>query len=108
MNDKKSKNPSDNEHQPSTTEPHRVEPGQVTSQRTVDEQGTTTSENEQTSRAKEATESDVGVLLRDRPPRPGTIELKGPPGMAVSVGGDEWCTKIVLHLPVNDEGACTP
>jgi hypothetical protein len=108
MNDEKNKKLSDSERQPSTTELHRVEPGQVTSQRTDDEQDKTTSDNEQAPRAKEAAGSDGGVLLRDRPPRPGTIELKGPPGMAVSVGGDEWCTKIVLHLLANDEGACTP
>jgi hypothetical protein len=47
-------------------------------------------------------------MLVDRPPKPGTIELKGPPGLAVSVGGDEWCTKIVLHLPVREEGVCRP
>ena len=104
MNDEKSKNLSDNEQQPSTTEPHRVEPGQVPSQLTHDEEDKTASENE---RPPSAVEGHTGVLLRDRPPRPGTIELKGPPGLGVSVGGDEWCTKIVLHFLVSDEGACT-
>jgi len=51
---------------------------------------------------------DVGVLLVDRAPRPGTIEIKGPPGMAVSVAGDERCTKIVLHLVIREEGEWTP
>jgi len=105
MNDEKNKKLSDSEQQPSTKERHRVEPGQVPSQRTHDGEDKTTSENERPPRAVGA---DPGVLLRDRPPRPGTIELKGPPGLAVSVGGDEWCTKIVLHLLVDDEGACRP
>ena len=78
-----------------------------------DEKDNQKSDSEQQSRveairSEEAVRNDGGVLLMDRPPKRGTIEVKGPPGMAVSVGGDERCTKIVLHLPVNEEGAWKP
>lgn len=78
-----------------------------------DEKDKTKDDNEQQSRveaihSEEAVGKADGVLLMDRPPKRGTIEVKGPPGMAVVVGGDEWCTKIVLHLPLNDEGAWKP
>ena len=77
MNDEKNKNLSDSEQQPSTKERHRVEPGQVSSQRTHDEEDKTTSENERPPSAVGAVGGDSGVLLRDRPPRPGTIEVMG-------------------------------
>ncbi|MBL9099447.1 MAG: hypothetical protein JNL82_00735 [Myxococcales bacterium] len=49
-------------------------------------------------------EDASGVLLIDRPVKPGTLELKGPPGMAVQVVGDQWSTKIVLIGFQSDEG----
>jgi hypothetical protein len=78
MNDKKNETTSDKDEQPSALGVGHGQPGQA------------------------------GVLLVDRAPRPGTIEIKGPPGMAVSVGGDERCTKIVLHLGIHEEGGWTP
>ena len=98
--------------------PEFTEQGENTNQRMNDEKNTTTSANEKQTRVEEDlraepgelanqrvennAERDRGIMLVDRPPKPGTIELKGPPGLAVSVGGDEWCTKIVLHLPVRE------
>ena len=87
MNDEKNTTTSANEKQSMVEEDLRAEPGEL---------------------ANQSAERDRGIMLVDRPPKPGTIELKGPPGLAVSVGGDEWCTKIVLHLPVREEGACRP
>jgi hypothetical protein len=87
MNDEKNTTTSANEKQSRVEEDLRAEPGELANQRA---------------------ERDRGIMLVDRPPKPGTIELKGPPGLAVSVGGDEWCTKIVLHLPDREEGACRP
>ena len=94
MNDQEDRKKSANEEQPRADEAVRAEPGEVP--------------NENPPATKDLGGSDAGVMLVDRPPRRGTIEIKGPPGMAVGVGGDEWCTKIVLHLPFNDEGGCTP
>lgn len=91
MNDEKNTTTSANEKQSRDEEGLRAEPGEL-----ADPQ------------VKNGAERDRGIMLVDRPPRPGTIELKGPPGLAVSVGGDEWCTKIVLHLPAREEGACRP
>lgn len=76
-----------------------------------DEKDKNKDESEQQSRVEaihgeEAVGKADGVLVVDRLPKRGTIEVKGPPGMAVSVGGDERCTKIVLHLPVPEERAC--
>jgi hypothetical protein len=104
MIDEKNKNLSDNDHQPNTDGSLRAEPGQVTGQRTEDEEDTSTIDAE----PAEAIDSARGVLLIDRPPRPGTIELKGPPGMAVSVAGNEWYTRIVIRLPIHQDGAGTP
>lgn len=91
MNDEKNTTTSANEKQTRVEEDLRAEPGELANQR-----------------VKDGAERDRGIMLVDRPPRPGTIELKGPPGLAVSVGGDEWCTKIVLHLPDREEGGCRP
>jgi len=104
MIDEKNKNLSDNDHQPSTEGSLRAEPGQVTGQRTKDEEDTPTIDAERA----EDLGSGPGVLLMDRLPRPGTIELKGPPGMAVIVAGNEWCTKIVIRLPIHQDGERTP
>ena len=81
MNDEKSETTNDKDKQPSALAAGHGQPGQA---------------------------GDLGGLLVDRQPRPGTIEIKGPPGMAVSVGGDERCTKIVLHLVIHEEGGWTP
>ena len=97
MNGKKSKKPSDNEHQPRNQEAERAQ--QVGDPKTDESRELST---------EEGAERGAGVMLVDRPPRPGTIELRGPPGMAVSVGGDGLCTKIVIHLAVDEEGAWTP
>ena len=94
MNDEENKTKSANDGQPSADEAVRAEPGEVP--------------NERPPAPQDLGGSDAGVMLVDRPRRRGTIELKGPPGMAVSVGGDEGCTKIVLHLPFDEEGAWTP
>lgn len=94
MNDEESKTKSADDGQPRADEAVRAEPGEVP--------------NESPPASQDLGGSDAGVMLVDRPPRRGTIELKGPRGMAVSVSGDEWCTKIVLHLPFDEEGACTP
>lgn len=94
MNDQEDKKKSENEQQPSADEAVRAEPGEVS-----DESPPATTEPDGI---------DAGVMLVDRPPRRGTIELKGPPGMAVSLSGDEWCTKIVIHLAVGDLGEWTP
>ncbi len=104
MIDEKNETECDKEQQPSTEASLRAEPGQVTGQRTEDEENTSTIDAE----PAESVGSVRGVLLRDRSPRPGTIEIKGPPGMAVSVGGNEWCTKIVIRLPIDQDGAWTP
>jgi hypothetical protein len=94
MNDEKNKTTSANEKQPGGEEDLRAEPGEIGTQ--ADQ------------RSRDGAERDRGIMLVDRPPKPGTIELKGPPGLAVSVGGDEWCTKIALHLPIGEERACRP
>lgn len=94
MNDEKNTTTSADKQQARAEEVLHAEPGELSAQ--ADQ------------RVKDGAERDRGIMLVDRPPRLGTIELRGPPGLAVSVGGDEWCTKIVLHLPVREEGACTP
>ncbi len=105
MNDEKNKKPSDNQHQPKDAQAVRAEQVGDPNQR---RNGREDPETDASRESKEGGESGAGVMLMDRPPRPGTIELRGPPGMAVSVGGDERCTKIVLHLRVDEEGAWTP
>jgi len=99
MNDEKSKRPKDQE---------AVRAQQVgdPNQRRKEQEAPKTDASRDLS--KQGDESGAGVMLMDRPPRPGTIELRGPPGMAVSVGGDGVCTKIVIHLAVDEEGAWTP
>lgn len=49
-------------------------------------------------------EDAAGILLVERPRRPGTLEIQGPPGMSVRVVEDQWSTKIVLTGFQGDEG----
>jgi hypothetical protein len=107
MNDEKNKKPSDTPHQPKDPQAVRAQQVGDPNQRRNRQEDPETDESRELS-SKEGGESRAGVMLVDRPPRPGTIELRGPPGMAVSVGGDERSTKIVLHLRVDEEGAWTP
>ena len=107
MNDEKNKKPSDNQHQPKDPEAVRAQQVGDPNQRRSGQEDPKTGASREL-RTEEGGESGAGVMRVDRPPRPGTIELRGPPGMAVSVGGDGLCTKIVLHLAVDEEGAWTP
>ncbi len=50
-------------------------------------------------------DEDAKVLVVDRPPHPGTIEIKGPPGLSVSLTTDVGFTRVVLHLPQDPEDA---
>ena len=94
MNDQEDKTKNANEKQSRADEAVRAEPGEVSTERPP--------------ATKAPGGSDAGVMLVDRPPRRGTIEIKGPPGMAVGLGGDEWCTRIVIHIPFAEEGGWTP
>ena len=94
MNDQEDKKKSASEEQSRAEEAVRAEPGEVP--------------NEGPPATTEPDGIDAGVMLVDRPPRRGTIELKGPPGMAVSLSGDERCTKIVIHLAGGELGGWTP
>jgi hypothetical protein len=49
-------------------------------------------------------EDASGEQRSDRPLKPGRLELRGPPGMAVLVSGDRWSTKIVVIGFPSDEG----
>ena len=94
MNNQEDKKNSAEEEQPRGDEGVHAEPGEAS--------------NENPPATKEPGGIDAEVVLMDRPPRSGRIEIKGPPGMAVSVAGNEWFTKIVIRLPIHDEGAWTP
>lgn len=94
MNNEKDEKKSASEKQPGGEEVVRAEPGRHP--------------NPEAAGAKEAGGNDAEVIVLERPLRPVRLELKGPPGMAVSVSGDERCTKIVLRLPMDEGGGWTP
>ncbi len=89
-NDKKSAK----DQQPRAEEVVRAEPGQHP--------------NPEVPEAKEVSGRDAGEIVLERLRWRTTLEIKGPPGMAVSVSGDEWCTKIAMRLPMAEWRSWTP
>lgn len=94
MNDERDDKQSANDQQPRAEDVVRAEPGQHP--------------NPEAPEAKEVSGREAGEIVLKRLLWRSTIEFKGPPGMAVSVGGDEWCTKIVIRLPLAEWGSWTP